>query len=77
VSAPCTESHAYKPVHCDRCGRDYVCTPQDDHYHANDNGDHCCEPCLLRGLPLVVVPPDQTLTEYVAPGGDLSAEHPA
>lgn len=39
---------AYKQVQCDRCGAQYVCTPSSDFYCAAE-GDHCCEPCLLRG----------------------------
>jgi hypothetical protein len=46
----------WQNVHCDRCGRDYVCTPQDDFYCAAE-GDHCCEPCLLGGLKLHVIDP--------------------
>ena len=39
---------AYKQVKCDRCGDEYTCTPSSDFYCAAE-GDHCCEPCLLRG----------------------------
>jgi hypothetical protein len=46
--------NAYKPVHCDRCGRDFVCTPSDDFY-CTPQGDHCCEPCLIGPLPLTVI----------------------
>jgi hypothetical protein len=45
---------AYKPVTCDRCGRQYVCTPSQDYYCAAE-GDHCCEPCLIGNLPLTVL----------------------
>ncbi len=41
--------------HCERCGRGYVCTPWDDFYCA-DAGDHCCEACLVGGLPVHVIP---------------------
>jgi hypothetical protein len=34
-----------KEVRCDRCGREFVCTPADDLY-CTDEGDHCCEGCL-------------------------------
>jgi hypothetical protein len=45
----CTHgSNAYKQVRCDRCGRNYICTPGDDFYCAAE-GDHCCEACLLSG----------------------------
>lgn len=44
-------SNAYKQVKCDRCGKEYVCTPASDFYCAAE-GDHCCEPCLIGGLPL-------------------------
>lgn len=39
---------AYKQVKCDRCATEFVCTPSSDFYCASE-GDHCCEPCLLRG----------------------------
>ena len=48
------ESKAYKPVRCDRCGAEYTCTPASDYYCAAE-GDHCCEPCLIGGRPLMVV----------------------
>ncbi len=41
---------AWKEVHCDRCGREFVCSPADDLY-CTDEGDHCCEGCLLSGYP--------------------------
>lgn len=40
--------YAGKPVKCDRCGDEYVCTPSSDFY-CTPGGDHCCEPCLMRG----------------------------
>lgn len=46
--------HAWQQVTCDRCQRTYQCTPADDFYCAAA-GDHCCEPCLIGGLPLHVV----------------------
>lgn len=54
-----TEAHANCPdfadelVKCDRCGREYVCTPSEDFYCAAE-GDHCCESCLIGNLPLIV-----------------------
>ena len=57
---------ALKQVCCDRCGREYQCTPSDDHYCAAE-GDHCCEPCLLGGRPLTVLMPAEVFR--VAPGG--------
>lgn len=50
-------SFAWKPVHCDRCGRDFVCTPWDDFYCAAE-GDHCCESCLIGDRKLVIVDPE-------------------
>lgn len=50
-------SNAWKPVHCDRCGRDFVCTPWDDFYCAAA-GDHCCERCLVGGRRVVVIDPE-------------------
>lgn len=47
---------AWKHVRCNRCGREYQCTPADDHYCAAE-GDHCCEPCLTGGLPVTVLVP--------------------
>jgi hypothetical protein len=47
-------SNAYKPVRCDRCGSEYVCTPANDFYCAAE-GDHCCEPCLINGQPLITL----------------------
>jgi hypothetical protein len=44
-------NHAWKQVRCDRCGAEFQCTPSSDLYCAAE-GDHCCEPCLLGGLPL-------------------------
>lgn len=35
-----------KQVCCDRCGAEYVCTPERDLY-CTPQGDHCCEPCLM------------------------------
>ena len=51
-------NNAYQPVRCDRCGREYTCTPSDDLYCAAE-GDHCCERCLLSGagvMRMLVVP---------------------
>lgn len=45
---------AWKPVKCDRCGAEFVCTPSTDFYCAAE-GDHCCEPCLVGGLPVRVM----------------------
>lgn len=50
-------STAYKQVTCDRCHTTYRCTPAADYYCAAE-GDHCCEPCLIAGWPLRVVPVD-------------------
>ena len=41
---------AWKEVRCDRCGREFVCSPADDLY-CTDEDDHCCEGCLLAGYP--------------------------
>ena len=51
-----TCNFAWKQVRCDRCGRTYQCTPSDDHY-CSAEGDHCCEPCLIGGLPVTVLIP--------------------
>lgn len=48
TSAHSNCNNAYQPVRCDRCGREYICTPSDDFYCAAE-GDHCCERCLLSG----------------------------
>lgn len=48
--------YAGKKVRCDRCGREYVCTPETDFYCAAE-GDHCCEPCLIGDRPLIVLNP--------------------
>jgi hypothetical protein len=42
----------WQEVKCDRCGREYQCTPWDDYYET-PAGDHCCEPCLLKGKTLI------------------------
>jgi hypothetical protein len=54
-----TAARAYQQVTCDRCGHTYQCTPSSDFYCAAA-GDHCCESCLLGGLPLheVLVDPE-------------------
>lgn len=49
-------SNAYKPVKCDRCKREFVCTPWDDFYCAVE-GDHCCERCLIGTAKLTVIDP--------------------
>lgn len=41
-------------VQCDRCQRTLVVSPLDDFYCAAE-GDHCCERCLIGGLPLQVI----------------------
>lgn len=41
---------------CDRCGRTLTVTPSDDFYCAAE-GDHCCEACLVGGLPIFYVDP--------------------
>jgi len=62
IHAEC--DNAGKLVRCDRCGREYTCTPSSD-YYCTPEGDHCCEPCLIGNLPLTVIG-----SEY--PGGDPS-----
>ncbi len=54
---------AYENVTCRKCGRQYVCTPQDDYYNAKTPTDGLCEKCLLEsgglgGAPLVEVSMD-------------------
>lgn len=53
-----TCNRVWKQVTCDRCQRVFQCTPDDDFYCAAE-GDHCCESCLVGGLPLHVVYVDQ------------------
>lgn len=43
--------YAGKQVRCDRCGARYVCSPLADFY-CTPAGDHCCEACLVGGLPV-------------------------
>ena len=45
-------------VRCDQCGREFVCTPADDLY-CTDEGDHCCEGCLVAAYPqpLIILDP--------------------
>lgn len=47
-----TYDKRWQQIHCDRCGRDFQCTPWDDHYDQPD-GTGVCEPCLLGGRPLL------------------------
>ena len=71
-----------KQVRCDRCGREFVCSPSDDLY-CTDDGDHCCEGCLLVGYPqplIILDPTDLDATDLarhghaeepdISPGGD-------
>lgn len=72
VAATKPDPHANCPltagpdVTCDRCGKTYRCGPDADYYCAVE-GDHCCEPCLIGGRPLLVVPA----------GTELLVERPA
>lgn len=50
-------SFAWQPVRCDRCGREYTCSPSDDYYCAAE-GDHCCERCLIDNRRLTVLSAD-------------------
>lgn len=63
-----------KVVRCDRCGRQYVCSPWDDYYCAANGPDHCCESCLVGGQPVAYVDPEAPLTEPVfrQPAGGAS-----
>lgn len=56
---PSCPDWAGQQVRCDRCGQEYTCTPWADFYCAAE-GDHCCEPCLLGGRPLVVIDEETT-----------------
>lgn len=49
--ANCPQS-ADLEVTCDRCGKTYQCSPDADYFCAVE-GDHCCEPCLIYGRPIV------------------------
>jgi uncharacterized protein CbrC (UPF0167 family) len=64
-------NNAWKQVKCDRCGRQYQCTPSSDYYCAAEGDDHCCESCLLGGTPLVFAGTVADLREAVD-RGDLS-----
>jgi len=66
--------HAFKPVRCDRCGREFVCTPWDDFYCAAE-GDHCCEQCLLAAYPapVIVLDPYTDTSRLRRPGGGPDA----
>lgn len=60
-----SECHpAGQDVKCDRCGREYVCTPFDDFYCAAE-GDHCCESCLTGGRPIVHIDPAAPLDAQI------------
>ena len=38
----------YKPVRCKACGREYVCTPNDDYYNCTTSTDGVCLKCLME-----------------------------
>ncbi len=65
---------AWKEVHCDRCGRESRCTPSDDLY-CTDEGDHCCEGCLLAGYsqPLIILDPTAEASRLDHGDGSQSA----
>lgn len=51
VLDPC-ETGPYQQVKCADCGREYLCTPGDDHYLRADDPEgspRVCTGCLLRG----------------------------
>ena len=56
IHADC--NFGYKQVKCDRCSREYTCTPWDDFY-CTPEGDHCCEPCLVGGAEVIRVDPER------------------
>ena len=64
----------WQQVNCDRCGREYQCTPWDDHYETPE-GDHCCEACLLKGRPVyyLIEQEDSTVTGPHGPLAPLPA----
>jgi hypothetical protein len=62
-------------VRCDRCGRAFVCTPSDD-LNCTDDGDHCCEGCLLAGYPQPLITVDPTTDASPLGHGDGSASAP-
>jgi hypothetical protein len=39
-------------VKCERCKREYQCTPSDDYYDNTSLDDGVCEACLLLGIGL-------------------------
>lgn len=63
----------WKQVKCDRCGREFQCTPWDDLYDTPE-GDACCEPCLLGGRPLLylIEQEDGTVTGPFGPLAPLT-----
>jgi hypothetical protein len=64
----------WKEVRCDRCGREFRCTPSDDLY-CTDEGDHCCEGCLVAGYPqpLIALGPTEDVSRLGHVGGSESA----
>jgi hypothetical protein len=38
----------YQDVKCSGCGKEYVCTPNEDYYNATDANDGVCWDCLLE-----------------------------
>ena len=63
-----------KEVRCDRCGREFVCSPSDDLY-CTDEGDHCCEGCLVDAYPqpLITFVPTTDVSGLGQAGGSESA----
>lgn len=37
-----------RKVRCKDCGKEYICTPENDYYHYTNNKDGVCEQCLLQ-----------------------------
>lgn len=68
-------ANAYKPVKCDGCGREYTCTPDDDHYCAGFDDNHYCESCLIqRGIKAYndsCIERDSILVETITPDGQV------
>lgn len=64
----------WQQVKCDRCGREYQCTPWDGHCET-PQGDHCCETCLLKGTTMyyLIEQEDGTITGPRGPLVPLAA----
>lgn len=46
----------YQEVRCSRCGKEYVCTPEQDYFRATTLTDGLCWDCLLASAGLEPAP---------------------